>query len=192
MLKVARSGYYAWCKRPLSLRTQENEILTQRIQQIYDASRQSYGSPRIQVALAAQGVAISRQRVVRLMAKLGISAQVRRKFKVTTDSEHAWPIAENHLDRDFTTTEPDRVWVGDITYIWTTEGWLYLAVILDLFSRRVVGWSMAEHMRTELVLTALEAALGQRHPAQTGLLFQSIEALSLPAVTTRWRYSRLR
>jgi putative transposase len=173
VLKVARSGYYAWCKRSISLRTQENEILTQRIQQIYDASRQSYGSPRIQAALAAQGLAISRQRVVRLMAKLGISARVRRKFKATTDSEHAWPIAANALDRDFTTTEPDRVWVADITYIWTTEGWLYLAVIIDLFSRRVVGWSMAEHMRTELVLTALEAALGQRHPVQSGLLFHS-------------------
>jgi putative transposase len=173
VLNVARSGYYAWCNRPAAPRTQENEILTQRIQQIYDASRQSYGSPRIQAALVAEGVAISRQRVVRLMAKLGISAQSRRKFKATTDSEHAWPIADNALDRDFTTTEPDRVWVADITYIWTTEGWLYLAVIIDLFSRRVVGWSMAEHMRTELVLTALEAALGQRHPAQSGLLFHS-------------------
>jgi putative transposase len=150
VLNVARSGYYAWCNRPAAPRTQENEILTQRIQQIYDASRQSYGSPRIQAALVAEGVAISRQRVVRLMAKLGISAQSRRKFKATTDSEHAWPIADNALDRDFTTTEPDRVWVADITYIWTTEGWLYLAVIIDLFSRRVVGWSMAEHMRTEL------------------------------------------
>lgn len=147
--------------------------MTQRIQQIYEASRQSYGSPRIQAALAAQGFAISRQRVVRLMAKLAIRARPQRKFKVTTDAEHAWPIADNILDRDFTTSKPDQVWVADITYIWTTEGWLYLAVIIDLFSRRVVGWSMAEHMRTELVLTALEAALGQRHPAQTGLLFHS-------------------
>ncbi|PSN20021.1 hypothetical protein C7271_04270 [filamentous cyanobacterium CCP5] len=100
--------------------------------------------PRIQEAvLATQGLAISRQRVVRLMAKLGISARVRRKFKVTTDSEHAWPIADNVLNRDFIATEPARGWVGDITYIWATEGWLYLAVIIDLFSKRVVGWSEA-------------------------------------------------
>jgi putative transposase len=173
VLKQSRSGYYAWCNRLASRRTQENAILSHQIQQIYDTSRQSYGSPRIQAALVAQGLPISRQRVVRLMAKLGISARSRRKFKVTTDSKHAWPIAENHLNRAFTTTEPDRVWVADMTYIWTTEGWLYLAVIIDLFSRRVVGWSMAEHMRTELVLTALEAALGHRQPAQTGLLFHS-------------------
>lgn len=147
--------------------------MSDQIQRIYDTSRQSYGSPRIQAALMAQGWSVSRQRVVRLMAKLGISARSRRKFKVTTDSKHAWPIAENHLNRDFTTTEPDRVWVADMTYIWTTEGWLYLAVIIDLFSRRVIGWSMAEHMRTEVVLTALEAALGHRQPAQTGLLFHS-------------------
>lgn len=147
--------------------------MSYQIQQIYDTSRQSYGSPRIQAALVAQGLSISRQRVVRLMARLGISARSRRQFQVTTDSQHAWPIVENHLNRDFVTSEPDRVWVADMTYIWTTEGWLYLAVILDLFSRRVVGWSMAEHMRTELVLTALEAALGQRQPAPSGLLFHS-------------------
>jgi transposase InsO family protein len=147
--------------------------LSQRIQQIHQASRQTYGSPRIQAALVAQGFPVSRQRVVRLMAKLGIYARLRRKFKVTTDSQHHLPIAENRLDRDFTTTEPNRVWVADMTYIWTTEGWLYLAVILDLFSRRVVGWSMADHMRTKLVLTALNAALGQRGPAQAGLLFHS-------------------
>ncbi len=174
VLKQSRSGYYAWCNRPASPRTQENEILSCQIQQIYDTSRHSYGSPRIQAALEAQGSRVSRQRVVRLMAKLGISAHPRPKFKVTTDSEHAWPIADNVLERAFTTTEPDRVWVADMTYIWTTDGWLYLAVIIDLFSRRVVGWSMAEHMRTELVLTALETALGQRQPAApTGLLFHS-------------------
>jgi transposase InsO family protein len=166
VLKQFRSGYYAWCNRPASARTQENAILSHQIQHIYDTSRQSYGSPRIKAALVAQGWTISRQRVLRLMAKLGISARSKRKFKVTTDSKHAWPIAENHLDRDFTTTEPDRVWVADMTYIWT-------AVIIDLFSRRVVGWSMAEHMRTEVVLTALAAALGQRQPDLSGLLFHS-------------------
>lgn len=171
-LKQCRSGYYAWCNRLTSPRTLENAILSGQIQQIYDASRQSYGSPRIQAALVAQGWRVSRQRVVRLMAKLGISARSKRQFKVTTDAKHAWPIAENPLDRVFTTTEPDRMWVADMTYIWTTEGWLYLAVIIDLGSRRAVGWSMAEHRRTEVVLTALEAA-GQRQPAHTGLLFHT-------------------
>jgi putative transposase len=173
VLNLARSGYYAWCKRTASPRTQENEILSQQIKQIHQASRETYGSPRIHASLVATGFQVGRQRVVRLMTKLGICARPKRKFKVTTDSEHDLPIAENVLDRDFTTTEPDRVWVTDMTYVWTTEGWLYLAVIIDLFSRRVVGWSMAEHMRTELVLTALDAALGQRIPSQTGLVFHS-------------------
>jgi putative transposase len=112
VLKQSRSGYYAWCNRLASARTQENAIFSDQIQHIYDARRQSYGSPRIQAALAAQGLIISRQRVVRFMAKLGISARSRRKFQVTTDANHVWPIAENHWDRDFTTTEPDRVWVA--------------------------------------------------------------------------------
>jgi putative transposase len=147
--------------------------LSDQIKQIHQASRQSNGSPRIHAALVAQGFQVGRKRVVRLMAKLGIGARPKRKFKATTDSEHDLPIAKNVLGRDFTTPEPDRAWVADMTYIWTTEGWLYLAVIIDLFSRRVVGWSMADHMRTELVLTALEAALGQRVPSQAGLVFHS-------------------
>jgi putative transposase len=157
----------------VSPRTRENEQLSQEIQQIHQDSRKTYGSPRIQMTLISKGWAVSRQRVVRLMAKLGITAQSKRKFKATTDSGHDLPIAPNLLDRNFTTTEPDQAWVADITYIWTTEGWLYLAVILDLFSRRVVGWSMAEHLRSELVLSALDAALGHRIPAASGLLFHS-------------------
>lgn len=172
-LKLARSGYYAWLQRKPSPRTQENQILSQEIQQIHQASRQTYGSPRIHAALFAKGFHVGRQRVVRLMEKLDICARRKRKFKATTDSEHDLPIAQNVLDRDFKALEPDQAWVADMTYIWTTEGWLYLAVIIDLFSRRVVGWSMAEHMRTELVLTALKAALGQRVPSQTGLTFHS-------------------
>ncbi|MDG2991966.1 IS3 family transposase [Candidatus Synechococcus calcipolaris G9] len=172
-IKQSRSGYYAWCNRPLSPRGKENETLSQMIQQIQQESRQTYGSPRIQAALAAQGFPISRQRVIRLMANLGINAHLRRKFKGTTDSNHRLPIAENTLDRCFKTDASDQVWVADITYIWTAEGWVYLAVILDLFSRRVVGWSIAEHLRTELVLTALSAALGHRKPSSAGLLFHS-------------------
>lgn len=147
--------------------------MSEQIRQIHESSRQTYGSPRIQAALVARGFKVGRQRVVRLMAKLGIRARLKRKFKATTDSKHNLPIAKNILDRNFTTTEPDRSWVADITYIWTAQGWLYLAVIIDLFSRRVVGWSMAEHMRADLILTALEAALGQRIPSVDGLVFHS-------------------
>ena len=107
------------------------------------------------------------------MKRLNIKARRKRRFKVTTDSQHVLPIADNVLDRKFTATEPDQAWVADITYIETHQGWLYLAVVIDLFSRKVVGWSMAEYMRTELVLTALEAALGKRIPAQSGLVFHS-------------------
>jgi transposase InsO family protein len=125
------------------------------------------------MALMAKGWQVSRQRVMRLMQKLDITAQSKRKFKATTDSGHDLPIAPNVLDRNFITSEPDQTWVADITYIWTTEGWLYLAVILDLFSRRIVGWSMAEHLRSDLVLSALDAALGQRIPSASGLVFHS-------------------
>jgi putative transposase len=173
LLKVSRSGYYAWLERPESKRTKENKILSKHIQQIHTDSDQTYGSPRIQAELIVQGFTLSRQRVVRLMKRLNIKAHHKRRFKVTTDSQHALPIADNVLDRKFTVTEPDQAWVADITYIETHQGWLYLAVVIDLFSRKVVGWSMAEHMRTDLVLTALEAALGKRIPAQSGLVFHS-------------------
>jgi putative transposase len=173
LLKVSRSGYYAWLERPESKRTKENKILSEHIQQIHTDSNQTYGSPRIQAELIVQGFTLSRQRVVRLMKRLNIKAHHKRRFKVTTDSQHALPIADNVLDRKFTATEPDQAWVADITYIETHQGWLYLAVVIDLFSRKVVGWSMAEHMRTDLVLTALEAALGKRIPAQSGLVFHS-------------------
>jgi putative transposase len=147
--------------------------LSQQIQDIYQASRQTYGSPRIHASLRAKGFPVSRQRVMRLMSQLGICARMKRKFKTTTDSGHDLPIAENLLNRNFTTSEPDRGWAADITYVPTAQGWLYLAVILDLFSRRVIGWSMANHLRTDLVLTALQAALGQRIPSHAGLVFHS-------------------
>jgi putative transposase len=146
VLEVSRSGYYAWCQRPQSARRQEDEKLSQQIEEIHQASRQTYGSPRIQLALKAKGISIGRQRVIRLMDTLGINARVKRQFVTTTDSNHDLPIAENVLNRTFTATEPDQSWVADITYVATEEGWLYLAVILDLFSRRVIGWSMADHM----------------------------------------------
>ena len=173
VLKLTRSGYYAWRQRQESSRVRENRNLCEQIVEIFKASRRTYGSPRIHAVLRSRGFNISRNRVVRLMSKLEIRAREKRRFKVTTDSEHPFPIADNVLNRDFKTAEPDKVWVADITYVWTGEGWLYLAVILDLFSRRVVGWSMAEHMRTELILNALDAALGQRQSSPDGLLFHS-------------------
>jgi putative transposase len=173
VLEVSRSGYYAWCSRPPSMRSQEDEKLSQQIEEIHQESEQTYGSPRIQRSLKDKGIQIGRQRVIRLMNELGLNAQVKRQFVTTTDSNHDLPIAENVLDRNFTTTEPDKAWVADITYIPTEQGWWYLAVIIDLFSRRVIGWSMADHMRTDLVLNALESALGQRIPSQAGLVFHS-------------------
>jgi putative transposase len=173
VLEVSRSGYYAWLRRPPATRTQENQQLKEQIKQIHQKSRNSYGAPRIHAALQHKGFEVGRHRVARLMQQQGICVRPRRRFKSTTDSNHSFPIAENVLNRNFITQQPDSAWVADITYVPTTQGWLYLAVVIDLFSRRVVGWSMAEHMRVELVLNALEAALGHRVPADSGLLFHS-------------------
>jgi len=173
VLEVSKSGYYAWCNRPPSPRSQENTRLSQQIATIHQESRQTYGAPRIHAALNARGFQVGRHRVARLMVQAGIGVRPKRRFKLTTDSNHPFAIAPNVLGRNFTTTEPDQAWVADITYIPTLQGWLYLAVIIDLFSRRVVGWSMAEHMRVDLVVDALQAALGHRIPAASGLVFHS-------------------
>ena len=124
-------------------------------------------------ALVGIAVPIRRYPVARIMSEHGLLGRQKPKFRKTTDSNHAMPVAANDLDRNFEATEPDRVWVADITYIWTLEGWMYLAAVIDLFSRRAVGWAMADHMRTELVLDALEAALGSRAPSDAGLLHHS-------------------
>lgn len=173
ILKVSRSGYYAWKERDTSRRAKENEVLAQEIEEIHGESRKTYGSPRIREELRARGRNVGRKRVARIMREKGLYGRRRRKFKNTTNSNHKHPVAANILARNFTVDKPDKVWVADITYIWTLEGWIYLAVILDLFSRRVVGWSMAAHMRTELVEDALRAALGHREPSEDGLLFHS-------------------
>ena len=133
VLKLSRSGYYAWVKRQPSPRHQENAILSDQIQQIHDASRQTYGSPRIHASLVARGFQVSRQRVVRLMAKLGICAQAKRPFKVTTDSRHDWPIASNILDRTFMNEEPDQAWVADITYTFATMWRIFLSCLLPCY-----------------------------------------------------------
>jgi len=164
VLKVSKSGFYAWGKRAVSERTKADEELTQRITVIHKSSRGTYGSPRIYAELKEKKFAVSRKRIARLMREHGIVGKAPRRFRCTTDSQHRLVVAGNELGRQFTVDGPDKVWATDITYIWTWQGWLYLAVVIDLFSRRVVGWSLAEHMRTELVLNALEMALGQRVP----------------------------
>lgn len=172
-LGVSPSGYHAWRTRAPSDRAKRDDQLRERIKAVHRTSRGTYGSPRVRVELAAEGFEVSRKRVARLMAQEGIVGRERRAFKKTTDSAHDDPIAVNVLGRDFETDAPDKAWVADITYIRTHAGWLYLAVVLDLYSRRVVGWSMAEHMRTELVLNALGMALGSRSPHPDGLVFHS-------------------
>jgi transposase InsO family protein len=139
--------------------------LSQRIRRIHLASRGTYGSPRVHRQLRRDDVCIGRKRVERLMRSDGLRGRIRRRFRTTTDSDHALPVAPNTLNRQFSIDSPDQVWAGDITYIPTKSGWGYLAVILDLHSRMVVGWALANHMRTELVVCALMAALGSREPA---------------------------
>ncbi len=171
-LEVSRSGFYAWKKRNPSARQQENELLSKRIKQVHKESRGTYGSPRVHEELKAQGFEVGRNRVARLMHEQGITGKPPKRFTRTTDSKHGFPVADNVLDRNFKVDNPDQVWATDISYVWTWEGWLYLAVVIDLYSRRVVGWSMANHLRTELVLNALKMALGHRLPA-SGMVHHS-------------------
>ena len=163
-LKVSRSGYYAWATREPSLHQQQDDKLVVEIKTAHKDSRGSYGSPRIVRDLKERGFKVGRRRVARLMRDNGITGHVPRRFRRTTDSKHGLDVAGNVLDREFEVDAPDKVWATDITYIRTWEGWMYLAVVVDLFSRRVVGWSMATHMRTGLVLGALRMALGRRSP----------------------------
>jgi transposase InsO family protein len=166
VLEVSRSGYYAWLRRQPSPRQQRAEGLTEQIRQVHQASRQTYGSPRVHRELQAQGVFCSVNTVAKLMRKCGIRSKRCKKFRVaTTDSRHGHPIAANRLNRQFRRERINEAWVADITYIPTREGWLYLAAILDLCSRKVVGWATAGHLRAELVEKALEMAILQRTPS---------------------------
>jgi len=165
VLDVSRSGYYAWRDRPASAQAQRREELVARIKAAHDSSRQIYGSPRICAELRAQGVACCENTVARLMKTHGILSKMRRRFVVrTTDSRHAHPIAENQLAQQFDVPAPDQAWAADITYIPTGEGWLYLAAVIDLCSRKVVGWAADDHLRAELPCAALRMALEQRRP----------------------------
>ena len=172
VLCVGRSSYYDWLKQQPSPRALENQKLSILIKEIFIESRCSYGTRRIRSLLIRQGLTISRRRVGKLMKIQGLRCRTKRKFRLTTDSKHQLPVAENLLNRDFTAEKPDQKYVGDITYIWTDEGWLYLATVIDLFSRRIVGWSMDKHMRSKLVNDALLMALWKRKPAR-GLLWHT-------------------
>ena len=172
VLEVSASGYYAWRHRPESIRSQANQVLLGDIRRVHADSRRRYGSPRVHAALLAEGQRVGRNRVARLMRRHGIAVRTKRCFRVTTDSKHGFPVAPNLLDRKFTAPGPNKVWLADMTYIPTGEGWLYLAVVLDLFSRKVVGWAMRETMAQELTLSALQMAITNRKPGP-GLLQHS-------------------
>jgi len=172
VLEVSRSGYYAWLKHPESKRYQDDKALSQDIYAIHQESFGTYGSPRVYRELKRRGKHLGENRIARLMRKDGLRAKTKRKFKVTTDSRHHFPVAPNLLNQEFTPDEPNQVWASDITYIWTAEGWLYLAVVMDLFSRAIIGWSMSERMTQELVIDAFVMAIKQRNPP-SGLLHHS-------------------
>jgi putative transposase len=166
LLSVSPSGFYAKQGRPKSSHALRDEVLSAHVAAAHFASNRRYGSPRVHADLEASGHRVGRKRVARLMREKSLVARRRRRFCTTTNSKHGFPIAPNVLARDFSTSGPDQVWVTDITYLWTKQGWLYLAAILDLFSRRVVGWATSEHVDRHLALAALNAALGQRRPAR--------------------------
>jgi transposase InsO family protein len=172
VLRVSRSGFHQWRKRHPSRREREDEKLLVHIQSIHRRVRRRYGSPKVHAELRTQGVRIARKRVARLMRYAELRARKARRFRRTTDSKHPFPVAGNTLNRQFAVTAPNTVWAGDITYLWANGTWMYLAVILDLFSRRVVGWALDDNMEAELTTKALENALGRRMPA-VGLLHHS-------------------
>ena len=171
-LAVSPAGYYAWRARPESVRGAANRALAAKIRVIHRESRETYGSPSIWDALIKQGHGVGEHRVARLMRQEGIRAKTVKKWRATTQSNHRLPVATNTLNRQFTVTQPNRVWAGDITYVWTTEGWLYLAVVLDLYSRPVIGWAMGHRLTVDLAERALTMALANRTPT-AGLLHHS-------------------
>ena len=173
VLKVSRSGFYAWARRGPSRSAGRRLELAAAIREVHEEGRRTYGSPRVHAALAARGVRCCENTAAKLMRDHGIHAEARRRFVPrTTDSRHARPVAANVLARDFSPGRRDAAWAADVTYIPTAEGWLYLAVVIDLFSRKVVGWAAADHLRAELCTSALEMAFARRRPA-AGLLHHS-------------------
>ena len=166
VLEISTSGYYAWCDRPPSHRARQDARLQAQIETIHADSRGTYGVPRVHAELAEAGVRISRRRVARLMKQAGLEGVSRRRRYRTTRRDGRAQVVPDLVNRNFTVKAPNRLWVADITYVSTWSGFLYLAIVLDAYSRRVVGWSMANHLRTEFVLEALNMAIWQRRPEQ--------------------------
>jgi putative transposase len=172
VLGVSKSGYFDWCKRGDSPKEARANDLVVKIERIHEGSRKTYGSPRVYRILKAMGERCSKTTVERLMREQGIRSKMRRKFKATTDSNHRLPVAPNVVKRDFTAKSPNRLWCSDITYLWTEEGWLYLAAIIDVFTRKVVGWAMRDRLTLPLALEAIEMAV-QRQKPHKGLVHHS-------------------
>jgi putative transposase len=172
VLGVSRSGFHAWRRRPQAPRVRADAQLAAQVAAVHTRSRKTYGSPRVHAELRAKGVCVGKKRVERLMRENGIQARRKRRFRKTTDSKHPHPIAPNVVARKFDVAEPNRVWATDVTAIWTVEGWLYLAVMLDLYSRRVIAWASSANNDTLLALDALRAGLRARRPA-AGLVHHS-------------------
>lgn len=172
ILEISRSGFYAWLKRKPSERSKSDARMTELIREVHKSSREVYGAPRVHEALKAGGVECGRNRTARLMREDGLQSKTKKKFKATTNSKHSHPVAPNLLGQDFKAQLPNTIWISDITYIWTDEGWLYLATTMDLFSRGVVGWSMDSRMKSSLVVSALDMALKAREPMD-GLIHHS-------------------
>ena len=162
VLDVSRPGYYKWCKRRVSDREVKRDNLLRRIREIFTESRCTYGSPRVYDQLREEGFTCNHKTVERLMSQHGLIARSKRKFKATTDSNHNLAVSPNLLEQDFTVQVMDEVWVSDLTYVWTTEGWLYLAVFIDLYTRAIVGWSMSQSMSAEIVDDAFKMGVAKR------------------------------
>lgn len=190
VLGVSASAYYEWQQEQESPHARKDAELSSLVRGLFADFRGRYGAPRIQRELVKKGHRVSRKRVARLMRESGIRAKSARKYKATTDSNHRLPVAPNVLDRRFIVDSPNKVWASDITYLWTRQGWMYAAVIIDLFSRRVVGWSLGERMRASLVCEALDNAVRLRHPG-LGLVFHSDRGSQYASAAFRrrlWRY----
>ena len=172
VLGVSRSGYYSYLRRGLSRRHEENHRLVERIKQIWQEARGVYGSPRITAELRAQGFVCGKNRIARLMRDNGIKARTKKKFRITTKSDHNFPIAEDLVERDFSASRINQLWLSDITYIWTWEGWMYLAAVMDVYNRQIVGWALHDRLNKALVVDSLSKALKSCSP-QPGLIFHS-------------------
>ena len=183
-LQVSRSGYYAWCKRGSSARELENEFLLEAIKQSHKQSRELYGSPRITADLKSQNIRCSKNRIARIMRANNIRSKIKKKYKVTTDSRHRYPIAQNFIRRQFTAERPNQVWLSDITYIKVHSVWMYFVAILDLYSRKIIAWRLSRSLTNEFVLNAIKKAVSMRQPPP-GLIFHSDRGSQYASIEVR-------